>query len=105
MTTGGAEPVFVDTNILIYASVPETTLHEPALNAIQARTAAGGALWISRQVLREFLATLTRPQLYSGPIPIPTLGMSFVPRTSSAAIHPSELSPLRLHGVASAAST
>jgi predicted nucleic acid-binding protein len=62
--------VFVDTNILVYASVPESPLHLVAINAIQSYEQAGTQLWISRQVLREYLATLTRPQLYTQPIPI-----------------------------------
>jgi predicted nucleic acid-binding protein len=62
--------VFLDTNILVYASVPESPLHLVAINAIQSYEEAGTQLWISRQVLREYLATLTRPQLYTQPIPI-----------------------------------
>ncbi|MBD2608593.1 PIN domain-containing protein [Scytonema hofmannii FACHB-248] len=62
--------VFLDTNILVYASVPESPLHLVAINAIQSYEQAGTQLWISRQVLREYLATLTRPQLYTQPIPI-----------------------------------
>jgi predicted nucleic acid-binding protein len=62
--------VFIDTNILVYASVPESPLHLVAINAIQSYEQAGTQLWISRQVLREYLATLTRPQLYTQPIPI-----------------------------------
>ncbi len=65
--------VFLDTNILVYASVPESPLHLVAINAIQTYEQAGTQLWISRQVLREYLATLTRPQLYTEPIPILTV--------------------------------
>lgn len=65
--------VFLDTNILVYASVPESPLHLVAINAIQSYEQAGTQLWISRQVLREYLATLTRPQLYTRLIPILTV--------------------------------
>jgi len=60
-----ADPLFVDTNTLIYANVAESPLHEQALTAIQAAYQAGRTLWISRQVLREYLATLTRPQAFA----------------------------------------
>ncbi len=73
MVTMGDNGVFVDTNILVYASITESPLHLVALNAIQSREQAGSELWISRQVLREYLATLTRPQAFTEPIPIATL--------------------------------
>lgn len=62
MATMDAEALFVDTNILIYANVLETPWHEPALAAIQSAHQAGRLLWISRQVIREYLVTMTRPQ-------------------------------------------
>ncbi|MBW4693459.1 MAG: type II toxin-antitoxin system VapC family toxin [Lyngbya sp. HA4199-MV5] len=62
--------VFVDTNILVYASIPETPLHSVALNAIQTLEQNEKELWVSRQILREYLATLTRPQAFGSPIPI-----------------------------------
>jgi predicted nucleic acid-binding protein len=73
MVTTGDDAVFLDTNILVYASIPESPLHLVALNAIQDREQAGSELWLSRQVLREYLATLTRPQAFTEPIPIATL--------------------------------
>lgn len=62
-----AEPLFIDTNILIYANVATAPLHEPALNAIRNAHRAGRSLWISRQVLREFIAARTRPQTFAQP--------------------------------------
>ena len=59
-----AESIFVDTNMLVYANVAETPLHKPALEAINSAYQAGRTLWISRQVIREYLATLTRPQVF-----------------------------------------
>ena len=73
MTSGGARRIFFDTNILVYASVAETPLHATAVRAILRHSQAGEEIWISRQILREYLATLTRPQLFSNPIPIATL--------------------------------
>ncbi len=56
--------LFVDTNILVYANVFETPFHEQALTAINAAHRARRTIWISRQVIREYLVTLTRPQTF-----------------------------------------
>lgn len=60
--------LFVDTNVLVYASVASAPLHQTALSAILHHSNAGTELWISRQVLREYVATVTRPQTYAAPI-------------------------------------
>ncbi|MCP4935599.1 MAG: PIN domain-containing protein [bacterium] len=57
-------PLFIDTNILVYANIIETPFHEQALAAINTAHDAGRAIWISRQVIREYLVTLTRPQVF-----------------------------------------
>jgi len=57
-------PLFIDTNILVYANVIETPFHEQALAAINTAHQAGRTIWISRQVIREYLVTLTRPQVF-----------------------------------------
>lgn len=67
MAMTDAEPLFIDTNILIYANVANTPQHERVLSAIKAAHQAGRALWISRQVLREFIAARTRPQTFAQP--------------------------------------
>jgi predicted nucleic acid-binding protein len=56
-----AEPVFVDTNVLVYASRNTSVFHGRAAAVLAALRAAGDPLWISRQILREYLATVTRP--------------------------------------------
>jgi len=61
------EPLFIDTNILIYANVATAPLHKQALTAIREAHQAGRSLWISRQVLREFIAARTRPQTFAQP--------------------------------------
>jgi len=66
----GDNSVFIDTNILVYASIPESPLHPVALNAVQTLEQAGREVWISRQILREYLATLTRPQVFGEPISV-----------------------------------
>lgn len=70
---GVDKAVFLDTNVLVYASISESPLHLIALTAIQTLEQRGCELWISRQVLREYLATLTRPQAFTEPIPIATI--------------------------------
>jgi predicted nucleic acid-binding protein len=64
MATMGDKALFVDTNILVYANVIETPFHEQALAAINAAHQGNRAIWINRQVIREYLVTLTRPQAF-----------------------------------------
>ncbi len=54
-------PVFVDTNVLIYASFPELSLSDVARHHLNILRGRELPVWTSRQVLREFLATATRP--------------------------------------------
>ncbi|HYX17677.1 MAG TPA: PIN domain-containing protein [Nostoc sp.] len=70
MVIGDGDPVFIDTNILVYASQIQSQFYQSAMQAIQDSYDAGVDLWISRQVLREYLATLTRPQQLTNPLPI-----------------------------------
>jgi predicted nucleic acid-binding protein len=58
-TAGSA--VFLDTNILVYASFPGMTFHNAARARLSELEGNGAILWTSRQVLREFLAVTTRP--------------------------------------------
>jgi len=67
MAMTDAEPVFLDTNILVFANVAEAPLHELAHEAIETRYNAGTELWITRQILRGYLSTLSRPQTFSKP--------------------------------------
>ena len=73
MTTGAGNRLFVDTNVLVYANIIEAPLHKKAVRAIAAHRRAGAELWLSYQILREFLATVTRPQSYAGPPPLDTM--------------------------------
>ena len=57
-----AEPVFVDTNILVYASRQRSPFHARATAGLRRVGSEGGSLWFSRQILREYLAVVTRPQ-------------------------------------------
>lgn len=58
-----AEAHFLDTNVLVYASVDASPLHSLALSTITDLEAQQTPLWISRQVIREYLATLVRPSV------------------------------------------
>ncbi|MDP9313743.1 MAG: PIN domain-containing protein [Chloroflexota bacterium] len=73
MATMAVDRMFLDTNILVYATISAAPLHAVALRAVVDREQAGVELWVSRQVLREYLAVLTRPQTFTPPIPIMTL--------------------------------
>jgi predicted nucleic acid-binding protein len=64
MATLEDRSIFVDTNVLIYANVASAPYHQPALERLQNLDNSGTKLWISRQILREFIATLTRPQTF-----------------------------------------
>jgi len=65
--------VFLDTNILVYASIGESIFHDAALEKIQTCHKYGMEIWISHQILREFLAVHTRPNLFVHPLPLTVL--------------------------------
>ncbi len=69
MATKEDNRLFVDTNILVYAVVSRAPFHAEARHAIHVQQETGVELWISRQVLREYLATLSRPQTFAIPQP------------------------------------
>jgi predicted nucleic acid-binding protein len=58
---------FIDTNVLFYATTAGSPNHVRARESL-ARIASEGALGISRQVLREYLAVTTRPQVWAKPL-------------------------------------
>jgi predicted nucleic acid-binding protein len=68
MATTAADPVFIDTNVLVFANTATAPLHAEAQAALQSFAASGAELWISRQILGEYLATLSRPQPFSSPV-------------------------------------
>ena len=73
MTIGAGDPLLIDTNILVFSSESRAPFHETAVQAISAHYGAGTELWVSRQILREYLAALTRPQTWGSPQPISRL--------------------------------
>ncbi len=54
--------MFVDTNILVYASRQRSPFYGRAAAGLRNAASGSGPLWFSRQVLREYLAVVTRPQ-------------------------------------------
>jgi predicted nucleic acid-binding protein len=72
MATTAADPVFVDTNVLVYSTRPLSAHHLAAARALARLGAAGSILWISPQILREYLAAVTRPQATAPGLPIET---------------------------------
>ena len=54
---------FVDTNVLVYSTAAGTPFHERARTALT-RLMADDPLFISRQILREYLAVMTRQQVW-----------------------------------------
>jgi predicted nucleic acid-binding protein len=55
------DAVFLDTNVLVYASLKGSPFSTAARTRLTELEDTGSSLWISRQVLREFLAVTTRP--------------------------------------------
>ncbi|WP_339136011.1 MAG: PIN domain-containing protein [Candidatus Electrothrix sp. GW3-4] len=68
-TTDDRRRVFVDTNILIYASNSGSPFHQFARDAIKGLEEENAELFINRQVLREYLATMTRPDMLTEELP------------------------------------
>lgn len=68
MTTAG--DTFLDTNVLLRATLPTMPLHREAVRLVTAQRAAGARLWISRQIVREYIAVITRPQTFLTPLPV-----------------------------------
>lgn len=61
--------MFVDTNVLVFARNAASPNRQVALAALT-RGRQQDALRISRQVVREYLAVVTRPQAWASPLPM-----------------------------------
>lgn len=55
-----ANRLFIDTNILVSAIVPESPRYFHAQGVLERVASSDTEAWISRQVLREFLASMSR---------------------------------------------
>ena len=62
--------VFVDTNVLTRATIDAAPLHKEALALLDSLWDEGVELYISHQVIREYVANATRPQTYSPALPV-----------------------------------
>ena len=65
--------VFLDTNILIRSTVKTAPMHQETRIALDKLWKAQCELWISRQVLREYMVNVTRHQTFMQPLPISTV--------------------------------
>ena len=62
--------VFVDTNVLLRAALPQMAQH-PQVDTLLKRTIREGVeLWISGQVIREFIVQATHPRTLEAPLTI-----------------------------------
>ena len=60
--------MFIDTNILVYARIPGAPDHDMARAWLDRIFRELEPMRISRQVVREYVAALTRPQTWSDPL-------------------------------------
>jgi predicted nucleic acid-binding protein len=49
MATTAADPVFIDTNVLVFANTARAPLHAETQAALQSFASSGAEMWISRQ--------------------------------------------------------
>jgi predicted nucleic acid-binding protein len=66
-----ADPVFVDTNVLVYANQELAEFHQRAGARLGELDQAGTPPWVSRQILREYLAVVTRQHGRGAALPTP----------------------------------
>ena len=60
--------MFLDTNVLVIARFAAAPSHTLARRQLQRAGESGEVLRVSRQVFREYLATVTRPQSWAAPM-------------------------------------
>jgi predicted nucleic acid-binding protein len=70
--TMAGDPAFVDTNVLVYATRRLSAHHVAAERALNRLAREGSPLWVSPQILREYLAVVTRPQVTAQALPMAT---------------------------------
>jgi predicted nucleic acid-binding protein len=70
MATTADSGIFLDTNMLVYAQLTFSPFHDATVARLQSLEGAGTNFWISRQILREYLAVMTRPGLVQGSISV-----------------------------------
>ena len=70
MATTNVRRIFVDTNILTRATIDAAPLHNEARTKLDELWSLGAELYISHQVIREYIANATRLQSYSPALPL-----------------------------------
>ncbi len=60
----GGERLFLDTNVLASAIIPESPRYFHAQGLLRRLARSNRELWISRQIIREFIATMSRQELF-----------------------------------------
>lgn len=60
----------MDTNILLRGMLSQMDKHQAASHRLLALRAAGSELWISPQVIREYLVQVTHPRTFVPPLPM-----------------------------------
>ena len=78
-----ADPTFVHSNGIVYFRRLFAAPHGRAAAALKRLEDAGAEVWISRQVLREYLVAVTRPQATAPAFPI-TAAVADVRRFATA---------------------
>jgi predicted nucleic acid-binding protein len=65
-----AARAFVDTNVLLRAIIPTLSLHNQAEALIQSMWEEDTELWISRQIIREYLVQATHQNSFNPPLTV-----------------------------------
>jgi predicted nucleic acid-binding protein len=64
-TMAASLPLLLDTNVLIRATTPTAPDHTHTRRTVIHYVRAQAPLWVSRQILREYVAVLSREQPYT----------------------------------------
>lgn len=70
MDANDAKKIFLDTGTILAMDVATAPLHAVACTMVQHYYTQGSELWISYQVIREYLAQVTNPYVFTHPLPI-----------------------------------
>lgn len=62
------QPTFLDTNLLLRSTVATAPQHDECRRALEHLWDNNADLWISHQVLREYMTNVTRPQTFMQPM-------------------------------------
>ena len=60
--------MFIDTNVFVHSRIPDAPDHDAAQASLARAWEGGQPLRISRQIVREYLSVVTRPQTWSAGI-------------------------------------